>query len=232
MNLGCLGMLAGLGLMFFGGSGVYDYFTVGEKQSVTIEELIEGGPSSGWYEITGAEWNEMETLYQQDDETRRYKAENMLVLVRPVGADRNEPVQVLLNQNSGEIALKLSTTATLDALVQSTETYMDSVQSSGEPIDAERLQSAIEANDRLAETYAEHERAETITGRVSTSVPSTWSRAEVLQTSGGQVAENFVTIDPNYEPDFWGSAGMFGSGLVLLIIIGAFSMARTTEEIE
>lgn len=223
MRLTWWAALAALAMMYFGGSGLYTYFTIGEKQTITIEELIAGGPATGWYKITGAEWNELETLYQENDDNGSIRSGDMLVLVRPQGTDRYAPVHVLLQQNSSEIAGKIRSSQTLSATIRTAENYIATQEAQGAPVDEAQIQPAIDASEQMDTMFAPYEKSGSIEGLVSTNAPGTWSRSEVISTGEGGVAPDFVTVEPGFEPEFWSHAGLFGGGLLLLILVGGLT---------
>ncbi|WP_299194794.1 hypothetical protein [uncultured Erythrobacter sp.] len=223
MRLTWWAALAALAMMYFGGSGLYTYFTIGEKQTITIEELIAGGPATGWYEITGAEWNELETLYQENDDNGRIRSGGMLVLVRPQGTDRFAPVHVLLQQDSSEIASKIRSSQALSGVIRTAENYIAAQEAQGAPVDEAQIQPAIEASEQMDAMFAPHEKSGTIEGLVTASAPGTWSRTEVISTGEGGVAADFVTVEPGFEPEFWSHAGLFGGGLLLLLVVGGLT---------
>ena len=223
MRLSWWGALIALALIYFGGSGLVTYFTAGSKQTITIEELIAGGPATGWYEITGAEWNELDTLYQEAENTGTIQSDGMLVLVRPQGADRMAPVHVLLQQKSGSIASTISRARGLNATIQRAEMALaalgDDITEVPEGLEAqvEEAQAAIEESDAL---FLEHERSGTIEGLVTSSAPGSWTRSEIISTGEGSVATDFVSIEPGYEPNILRPAAMLGGGILLLLLLG------------
>lgn len=210
MRLTWWAALAALAMMYFGGTGLYTYFTIGEKQTITIEELVAGGPATGWYEITGAEWNELETLYQEDDDSGRIRSGGMLVLVRPQGTDRFAPVHLLLEQDSSEVASKIRSSQALNAEILTAEAYIAAQAAQGAEVDPAVIQPAIEASEEIDAMFAPYEKSGTIEGLVTSDAPGTWSRTEIITTGEGGIAPDFVTIEPGFEPEFWSHAGLFG----------------------
>ena len=233
MRLSFWAVLIALGMIFFGGSGVVEHFSAGEKKTITIEELIEGGPATGWYEITGAEWNELETLFQERENTGRIQSDGMLVMVRPEGTDPMAPTSVLLKQRSSEIASLITRSQGLNATIAVAENYLATQEAQGAQVDPARIQSAIEASEELDALFAQYQRTGTIEGLVSKSAPGTWTRGEIISTGAGSVDTNFVVIDPNYEPDgVWKDAGLLGGGLLLLVLLGFYFFGGRSPKYE
>ena len=235
MRLTFWAALIGLGMIYFGGTGLYTYFTASEKQTITIEELIAGGPATGWYEITGAHWNELETLYQEDDKTGIIQSDGMLVLVRPQGTDRMAPVQVLLQQEGAGLAGKVSKTRSLNQTISRAEllieTMVDEDGNLPETFEGD-IEEAIAASEEADAIFMEHERTGSIEGLVTTTAPGSWTRGEILSTSQGGVDSNFVVGEPGYEPNVIRPAVLLGGGILLLLVVGAIFLAggRTEEE--
>lgn len=228
------GTLIGIGLLFFGGLRLYESSTAGEIEDITMAELVEGGPATGWYRISGAQWNELQALYHEEAVSRRIQSDGMMTFVQSEGADPSEPVQVVMTQDSYAIAGRIDEARQLDERIALGEAYLSERDAAGEQVDEAQLADAIAALDELEALEAEHARSGTIEGRVSDRMPSGWTRAEAMRLGGDSLAEDFMVVEQGWQPPESGPAWiMIGIGLVCLLLgIWAFIPGRRRHDRE
>ncbi|MDE1468489.1 hypothetical protein OOZ52_12165 [Aurantiacibacter sp. D1-12] len=230
-----VGLIAGLGLIAFGGLDAHQANTYGERQDITMDELASGEPVEGWYRITGATWNELQSLYQEDEQNGQIQSNGMLVFVLPETIEPMEQARLMMPQEGAELADAIEQARALDMRIQQGEMYVAQQEAAGAPVDETQIADAIAALDELEALEAGYARAETIEGLISSDLPHGWTREEALQIGGPGLAPDFMVIEPGWEPASMSrSLGMIGAGIVLLLVMGFifFRGRREDEEAE
>lgn len=215
MRLGCWGLIIALGMIFYGGQGVYQTWTTGGMTTETLERFEANKPESGWYELTDAQWKLADGLLVSEEKTGK-KTGSFFVPVTRVDA-----AQDAARADGKKPGAKARKSSGADAGEPDAEPKIDVVITHYDEDLATRLEKLIgvktsEETLKLLDSDPEYDKARRVSGLVKGIFDSAADK-DIKAALGDKLADKFVLISQGEKPDSYGSnLALLAAGLALL----------------
>lgn len=185
INLGCIGLIITIALLWGGGQALYTALKNREPLTMTFKEYEEKRPSAEWVSLSDAQLNLLNSAHvtsRLNDEIKE-----LYIAVEAVGDRSEKPALVLL--------------ATKDPELISLMTGLEAKLGSANAMSSDLIKSLFPARQ--------------ITGLVKFGIDADSKTRDKLAKLDLSLVQDFIIISDGEKPDLWKGVGMLAGGLLL-----------------
>ncbi len=185
MNVGCLGLIVVVALLWGGGQGIYTALKNRNPLVISVEDYLAQRPQAEWVTLQNAERNLLESAYSE----KYGKIKEVFIPIRPVGSLDTEPVHILLSTKDPKV-----------------------IQSLGDLKNTEQNQGNIFAS--LAKHRDQLFVKEDVSGLIRFGINADDKTKEKLSKLKLKLTKDFVILNEGEAPNLGLGVTLFGLGLM------------------
>jgi hypothetical protein len=199
MRLGCIAVLVGGYLLWSGGQGLYTSAKNREPFSVSCQSYPQVKPSQEWLELTGCSLSLLEASYTETSGS----VTELFIPARGEAEEEGSTIHILV--------------ATKDAELLGLANQLLKIEDQGE-----MMQFSLEHRDKIFPTR-------NVSGLVRYGVDLDDDERAELKGLDDTLTEDFVILDEGKEPGLGRSLGMFGGGVVIVLVTGGALIGSSSK---
>ena len=208
MRCGCYALILAIGLIVWGGQGLYEAIAHGKQKVVTYDQFVKAHPKEGWYKITGCVLSLPGSAYVE----KYGRVSEVYVPVYDARKDAPDEPKVFLLLNSENEAF-------LDPLSEMNK--MD-----------DKLTTEAKANEYMEKNKERLFPKRDLEGMLQFGVSVSSKDRSKLASLNSDLAPDFVILQDGKRPSLLSAMGMLVGGVVLLGIILVGFIGKNQNENE